>query len=214
MEDDKAKPIPELLLKNIPRELILAVEEGLEAGAVRAYTAAKNSHEGHIRNVLGQARHFWMNEAYSQSLESVGASPSPIKGNSIVIGSAGIVRLGRFNTLSGPWNSIKRTASRRIMAQANLAIEPLAQPNLFDMNLPVVSVTAFFVAVFSGSLQHSPERPISIDIAVPDSSMRDWLFREPIFQFLARYNQSNAQRDGAVPQLKTSIITMSEKVEK
>jgi hypothetical protein len=208
MDDNETKPIPALLIKNVPRELILAVEESLEAGAIRAFAAAQNSHQGHIRNVLGQARHFWMNEAYAEALESVGASPSPIKGNSIVVGNAGIVRLGRFNVSTGPWNSIKRSASRKVMAQANLAIEPLAQPNLFDMNLPIVSVTAFFVAVFSGSLLHSPDRPVSIDIAVPDSSMRDWLFREPITQFLARYAQSIAQQDGAIPQLKTNVIPL------
>ena len=89
------------------------------------------------------------------------------------------------------------------MSYANKAIEPLVQPELFDQYTAPADAVAFFVACFSGSLHIQPESPVSIQIAVPDREMRGWLFKEPLNEFLKRYEQKPAaQNDLAKPKLK------------
>jgi hypothetical protein len=48
--------IPELLLRNIPRGLVMGIDEALGAGAQRAYAASKGMDEGHLPHVVGQLR--------------------------------------------------------------------------------------------------------------------------------------------------------------
>jgi hypothetical protein len=92
------------------------------------------------------------------------------------------------------------------MSQANRAIEPLVQPELFSRYEPPSDAVAFFVACFSGNLHNQPESPVSIQIAVPDRHMRGWLFREPLEAFVKRYDQMPlGQHDLAVPKLKRNI---------
>jgi hypothetical protein len=197
--------IADLLMANLPRELLLAVEDALDVGARRAFPAAQGMHKGHLSTVLGQMRHFHMNETFAEALEVGGASPSQIRGNAVVVGRAGIIRLGRFNIAEGPWNNARRSITRRVMSEANRAIEPLVQPELFNSIEPITTATAFFVGVFSGSLKHSPDQPVSIEIAVPDSKMKSWLFRERLSEFVSRYNATATQEDLAVPVLKTNV---------
>jgi len=204
-----AKPvdtIPDLLMRNISRELLMGIEEGLEIGSQRALGAASGMNEGHLPHVVGQMRHFHMNESFHRALSVGGASPSPIKGNGIITGRVGIITLARFNIPEGIWVNGRRSKTRRQMSIANKAIEPLVQPELFNNYEPPAEIVTFFVSCFSGSLHIQPELPTSIHIAVPDREMRGWLFRESVSAFLQRYEQVPAvQDDLAKPKLKISI---------
>ncbi|OZI30129.1 alpha/beta hydrolase [Bordetella genomosp. 10] len=195
--------IPELLVRNIPRGLVMGVEEALEAGAQRAYAASKGMDEGHLPHIVGHGRHFHMNEAFHRVLATEEASPTPIRGNGIVTGRCGIFTLARFNIPDGFWVNGRRSHTRRQMSLANQAIEPLVQPELFGRYMPPAEAVAFFVACFSGSLHIQPESPMSIQIAVPNRDMRSWLFKEPLNEFLQRYEQKPAAQDDlAKPKLK------------
>lgn len=194
-----ATTIPELLVQNLPRDLVMGVEDGLLAGASRGFEAAKNMHKGHWRSALGQMRHFHMNEAYAEALEATGAAPSPLRGNAVVVGRAGVVALSRFNVSDGVWNNARRSSIRKLLATSNILVEPLVQPHLFEQLQPVSEMTAFFVACFSTA---SPEAPLRIDIAVPDSRLENWLHREPLSNFLSRYDVAPVQVDTAIPKLK------------
>lgn len=200
--------IPQLLVANLPRELVLAVGDALDVGAQRAYPAARGMDEGHLTSVLGQMRHFHMNETFVEALTLANAEPTPLRGNRVVVGRSGLFRLARFNISEGPWYNARRSQTRRAMALANEAIEGLVHPDLFEPTKPILTGTMFFVSVFSGSIKNSPERPLSIHIAVPDREMRNWLFREPISEFLCRYNDVavESQQDLAVPVLKTNVV--------
>ncbi len=199
------KTIADLLIANIPRDLLMGVEDALQAGAIRGFNASKGMNEGHLSTVLGQMRHFHMNEAFNEALIAANGKPTPIKGNSIVVGQAGLFRLSRFNTSSKLWNNGRRSRFRREMAETNRAIEQLIQPSLFDLE-PITQATAFFVASFSGSTKIQPEAPQAIHIAVPDKRMSGWLFKEPLGVFLARYDEVQSQNDTAMPTLKQGII--------
>jgi len=206
-----AKPIketiPDLLVRNVPREIIMGIEEALVVGAQRAYVAARGMDDGHLPSVVGQLRHFHMNESFQRALAVSHASPSPIRGNAIVTGRTGVFTLARFNIKEGLWVNGRRSHTRRQMSMANKAIEPLVQPELFEDYEPPSEVVAFFVACFAGSLHIQPESPVSIQIAVPDRNMQGWLFREPIDGFAKRYDQKpvSQQDDLAMPKLKKNI---------
>jgi hypothetical protein len=181
----------------------MAIEEALAAAAERAYSAASGMDDGHMPHVVGQMRHFHMNESFHRALEVAGVAPTPIQGNGLVSGKSGVFTLARFNIPVGVWVNGRRSHTRRQLAYANKAIEPLVQPELFDQYMPPSEAVVFFVACFSGSLHIQPESPVSIQIAVPSSDMKNWLFREPISAFLSRYEQQPAvQDDLAMPRLK------------
>jgi hypothetical protein len=211
LELPMAKPtkdtIPDLLVRNLPREIVMGIEEALVVGAQRAYGAARGMDDGHLPSVVGQLRHFHMNESFQRALAVGDGAPSPIRGNAIVIGRTGVFTLARFNVKEGIWTSGRRSQTRKQMSMVNQAIEPLVQPELFSDYVPPSDAVAFFVACFSGSLHIQPESPVSIQIAVPDRNMEGWLFREPIDAFLKRYDQKPAtmQDDLAMPKLKKNI---------
>jgi len=213
MAQPTRETIHDLLLRNIPRELVMGLEEAKLVGAQRAYGAARGMDDGHLPSVVGQLRHFHMNEAFHRALAVGGASPSPLRGNQIVTGRAGIFTLARFNTKYGVWNSGRRSETRKQMALANAAIEPLVHPGLFADYVPPSGAVVFLVACFTGSLHMQPEAPISIQIAVPDRNMNGWLFRESIDAFIKRYDQKSttAQDDLAKPKLKKNIGKQQDK---
>lgn len=196
--------IPSLLLSSVPRELVMAVEDSLNQGATRAYLSANGMEDGHLPHVVGQLRHFQMNEAFHRALAANEARPCPIRGNGLITGRAGMFILGRFNIPVGFWINGRRSHTRQQMALANKALEPLVQGALFEQYQTPSTAVAFFVACFSGSLRVSPEAPLSIHIAVPNHDMRGWLFREPLSTFLQRYEPavSDVQIDLVKPKLK------------
>lgn len=195
--------IPSLLLRSPPRELVMAVDDALPAGAQCAHAASQGMDEGHLPHVVGQPRHFHMNEAFHRALEMGDEMPAIVRGNGIVSGRAGVFTLARFNILDGFCINGRRSQTRGQMSYANKAIDQLLQPELFDQYTEPTEAVAFFVACFSGSLHIHPQSPVSIQIAVPDREMRGWLFKESLNAFLQRYEEGPVvQEDLAKPKLK------------
>jgi hypothetical protein len=199
--------IAQVILENLPRELVLRLEESLIVGAQKGHLATGTMHDGHRSNVLGQMRHFHMNEGFHSALQIAGAAPAPLRGNGVVLGTSGIVKIGRFNTSIGVWNTARRSSTRRQLAQANAVIQTVVQDDFFGEPQPITEAVIFFVSIFSGSIKSNPESPLAVEIAMPDRSLREWLFREPVSEFLARYNPQNAQIDTAQPTLKKTVLT-------
>lgn len=204
MQSSLKDSIPSLLVHDIPRELAMGIEDAFNIGARRAYDTSRTMADGHLAHALGQQRHFEMNEAFHKALQAADAHPSPIRGNDIITGRAGMFTLGRFNIPMGFWNNGRRSHTRRQMSLANKALVPLVQPSLFDQYSRPSHAVAFFVACFSGSVHVHPHAPVSINVAVPDDEMRGWLFREPLSVFLQRYEPvvGQSQLDLAKPKLK------------
>jgi hypothetical protein len=206
MTEPMKETIPGFLVRNVARETVMGIEEALLVGAQRAFAAARGMDVGHLPHVVGQLRHFHMNEAFQRTLAAGELSPSPIRGNGVVTGRSGLVTLARFNVPERIWTNGRRSYTRRQMSQANAALEPLVQPGLFENYMPPSDAVAFFVACFSRPLLARPESPVSIQIAVPDRNMRDWLFRESVSAFVARYEQvQEVQQDWAIPTLKAGL---------
>ena len=211
MSQFPTETVASLLMRDLTRDLVMGVEDALVAGAARAFESARGMADGHLPHVVGQMRHFNMNEAFHRALAAANLDPSPLSGNAIVTGRVGALTLARFNIAEGFWINARRSQTRRHMALANRAIEPLVQAGLFGTYLPPSKVAVFFVACFSKSLQTQPEAPVSVQIAVPDSEMTGWLFRESLTAFAARYDATaTTQVDLAVPKLKRDLGKGSE----
>jgi hypothetical protein len=214
MPDSKLPTIESLLLQHIPRDLIMGVEDALLSGAQRGTNAGAGMDQGHRPHAIGQMRHFHMNETFRAALEAAGTNPSQIKGNRVVVGRAGIFALGRFNISNGVWNNGRRSRTRREMALANLSIEPLVTPDLFDAYQPATKVTVFFVGVFDRPTQDDAAAVMGIDIAVPDHNMKGWLFRMSTTEFLKLYEtqyMDDTQPDLAMPKLKPGVAVGQDK---
>ena len=138
--------IADLLVANLPRDLVMGVEDAFDAGAFRANSATKDFDKKHRKNALGVMRHFHMNELFSEALQAAGVEVVPLKGNGVVVGKAGMFKFSRVNMSSTVWNNCKRSAKRRELAEANQAMKQLVQPSLFAPDA-ITSGTFFFVAM-------------------------------------------------------------------
>lgn len=213
MTGTRKPSIADLLIQNVPRNLVMGVEDACEAGALRAHLATKDMDDKHRKNALGQMRAFHMNEMFDEALQAADAVHTPLQGNSVVVGKAGIFKFSRVNMSSAMWNNCRRSAIRRQLSEANQSMTQLVQPSLFAQE-PITTGTFFFVACFSGSLTNQPEKPLEIHIAVPDAQMTGWLFREPLYRFLARYDEALQQQiDLAKPKLKTGLLETGQHTE-
>lgn len=56
MAQPSTATIESLLVANLTREVVMGVEDALEAGARRAFSAASGMDEGHLPHVVGQLR--------------------------------------------------------------------------------------------------------------------------------------------------------------
>ena len=101
--------LEKLVVQNVSRDLILAGAEALEAGAIRAYKATVHLERGHRASGLGQMRHFCMNETFNTALTVAGAAPTPLVGNRLVVGRAGMFQIARLNvSTANPWPRLRR----------------------------------------------------------------------------------------------------------
>lgn len=203
-------PSPEaiaaMLITHVPRDLVMGVEDAFTAGALRAFGLTKDVRKQR-KTALGYMRHIQMNERFSDLLEASNAELMSSQGNRIIVGVAGMFKFARLNMNTTNWSRPNRSTTRRELAEANEAMSQLVQPSLFGPQ-DVTSGTFFFVARFSGSLHHHPEKPLQIYIAVPNPKMDGWLFREPLSQFLDRYEVAPKQLDNAKVKLKAGLIEL------
>ena len=199
--------IAALLIANVPRDLVMGVEDAFAAGALQAFGLTKEVSMKQRKTALGYMRHIQMNERFSDLLEASNAELISSQGNRVIVGAAGMFKFARLNMNTTNWNRPARSTIRRELAEANDAMSQLVQPSLFAPQ-DVTSGAFFFVARFSGSLHHHPEKPLQVYIAVPNPKMDGWLFREPLSQFLDRYDTAPKQADNATVKLKPGIIEL------
>lgn len=205
--------IAALLIANVPRDLVMGVEDAFGAGALQAYALTKEVSNKQRKIALGYMRHIQMNERFSDLLEASNAELVSSQGNRVIVGMAGMFKFARLNMSTTNWNRTTRSTIRRELAEANEAMSQLIQPSLFGPQ-DVTSGAFFFVARFSGSLHHQPEKALQVYIAVPNPKMDGWLFREPLSQFLDRYEAAPKQADNATVKLKAGLIELGGKEEK
>lgn len=199
------KTIVDALLKHFPKALCHGLEEGLVASGARAYRDSAQRHEGHLPSVLGQARHFHSNEQFALALDMAGVAHNQLRGNDIIIGELGPLLIGRFCTHHCKWNNAKRSKRRLDVASHNQWLERMVQPGLFGEHAKGPQIAVFLVSVYSSDVRIQPELPLSVEIAVLDTTLSERLFSEPLTSFLGRYAQPADQQDIARVRLKTVV---------
>lgn len=203
----RKNPIADLLVKHLPRDLVMGIEDALFAGARRGYAAGGATQKGHQAHAVGQMRHFHCNEAFRDALEAGGAAPTPLKGNTIVVGQAGIFTIGRFHSDCGIQGG-KRSKARAQLSEVNKIIEQSVRPDLFEEAREATSATVFFMSSanrhYNGDEEQSPLS--SIEVGVPSTDMKGWIFHQSIHMFLQRYEvEAAAQEDKAKSTLKVGV---------
>lgn len=196
--------IVDTLLTYLPQGLCRGIEEGLVAAGERAWLEASRRHEGHMPNALGQARHFHSNEQFAVALDIAGVQHNPLCGNDIIVGQVGSLLVGRFATSNRNWNNARRSTRRLELASHNQWLERLVQPGLFGEQVSGTHIAVFFVSIFSSNVKIQPERPLSVEIAVMDTTLSERLFSEPLAIFLSRFAQPAEQPDLVRVRLKSA----------
>lgn len=195
------------LALELPRELLYSIVDGQSAAAKRAYAKSQDLASGHRANGRGQDRYFLMTEDFHKKLELNNANPTPIRGNSPVLGEINGIILSRANV--GPnWNHLRKSKKRRELCEMNKAISDYCWPDLWEKPKRHISLVVIFLVEFS---EKNCEAPASIKIAVPNSDLSDWLFKQDVTPFLMRYeNDVIVQEDFAQPRLKDALKKQSE----
>lgn len=201
-----SEELPQLLVANLSRELILSVAEALEAGARRAFSSTKGMARGHRASALGGMRHFEMNETFHDALTACDASPSKLVGNKIILGRTGIFQLGRANiSVRDPWARMRRSKSRLNSAMINEQIELATRPDLFQPAPLITEGLVLFVAYFAEAPSPQQETPFRIEVAIPDKSLKSWLYQESVEKVLSYFEPTVPQEDKVKPTLKKGV---------
>lgn len=135
-----------------------------------------------------------------------GADPTPLRGTRLVVGRFGIFHVARLNVPGHQWANLRRSATRKTLAEVNKAIEQkYVQRDLFDEASEATAGTIFILGVMDGVDANGIAQLTQVMLALPAPDMKSWLYMKSVTEFLSLYEQTNAveQPDNAQPKLKT-----------
>ncbi|EAN0772392.1 hypothetical protein [Salmonella enterica] len=202
----KKSKVADLIVQHVPKQLIMALSDAIYAASKRSFDSAKMKSQGHRATALGLERYLNLNETIHEVFEANGCNPGKLCGNRIVEGHSGIFTIARESYNDNQWKKLFRSKRKQTLIAENVFVEKVVQPDLFSDGSDVPKATLFVVCRFSGSLQTQPEAPMSIELVVPSSDGKSWVFHEPLELFLTRYDVVPSQEDNAFPGLKKGII--------
>lgn len=202
----KKSKVADLIVQHVPKQLIMALSDAIYAASKRSFDSAKMKNQDHRATALGLERYLNLNETIHEVFEANGCNPGKLCGNRIVEGRSGIFTIARESYNDNQWKKLFRSKRKQTLISENVFVEKVVQPDLFSDGSDVPKATLFVVCRFSGSLQTQPEAPMSIELVVPSSDGKTWVFHEPLELFLTRYDVVPSQEDNAFPGLKKGII--------
>lgn len=194
-----------LIVGNIPRDALMACEDAYYAGDAKGRAHSAAFELGHRPSAAGQVKHFFTNEAIYEAFEAHGAEPSPLKGTKLVVGRFGIFNVARLNVPGHKWVSLRRSATRKKLAELNQAIETkYVQGDLFAEAREVSAGTLFILGVVDGIDSNGIAQLTQVMVALPAPDMKSWLYISTMADFVKLYDQLDAsvQPDNAIPKLK------------
>ena len=178
-----------------------AYYDGDERGRVQSAVFAG----GHRPSAAGQIKHFRINEAFYEALDAQGAEPTPLKGTRLVIGRLGIFNIVRLNVPGHKWVSLRRSATRKALAELNDSIQrKYVQSDFFTETTAPTGGTLFILGVMDGVDENGIAQLTQVMVALPAPDMRSWLYKSTISDFVSLYDQAGVadQLDNAQPKLK------------
>lgn len=202
----KKSKIAELIIQHVPKQLLMALSDAVYAASKRSYDYAQKKKLDHRSTALGYDRHLNLNETIHEAFEANGCNPDKLRGNRIVEGRSGIFTIVRESYNDNQWKRLFRSKRKQELIAENVSVEKVVQPDLFSDGSDVPKATLFIVCRFSGSLKTQPEAPMSIELVVPSSDGKFWVFHEPLELFLTRYDIAPPQEDKAFSELRKGVI--------
>jgi hypothetical protein len=204
------KDLEKLIIQNIPRDVLMACEDAYHSGDAKGRLQAAGYSEGHRPSAAGHSKHFFINEGFHEALQVHGAEPTPLRGTRLVVGKLGIFSIARLNVPNHKWVDMSRSATRRMLAEYNLAIQrKYVQGDFFaDATHPSMG-TIFIVGVMDGVDANGVAQLTNVMLALPAPDMKSWLYMSTIANFVALYDEINTttQVDKAQPVLKAKKQT-------
>lgn len=197
--------LEDLIVKHIPRDVLMACEDAYFDGDAKGRQHASVFAKGHRPSAAGQNKHFFNNETFHEALTAHGAQPTPLCGTRLVVGRLGIFNIARINVPGHKWVDLRRSASRRRLAELNTAIElKFVQGDFFASEQEVANGTIFVVGVMDGMDANGLAQLTQVMIALPAPGLKSWLYINTLKEFLLCYdrNISANQPDNAKPTLK------------
>lgn len=215
--DDVAELNPEqlerLIVEQIPRDVIMALEDAYKSGDERGRMVASEFAKGHRPSAAGSAKHFHINETFHEALVAHGAEPTPLRGTRVVVGRVGIFNVLRLNVPGHKWFKLDRSATRKRLAQLNRSIQHhYIQPSLLDEEVPLpASGTIFVLGVMDGQDSNGVTQLTQVMIALPAPDMQRWLYKKSVAELLDVYDspETVVQPDNVRPQLKPQPQTQT-----
>lgn len=199
------RELEQLIMKNIPRDVFMACEDAYYDGDQRGRAQSSEFAEGHRPSAAGHSKHFRINEAFHEALEAQGADPTPLRGTRLVVGRLGIFNIARLNVPGHKWVSLRRSATRKALAELNDSIKTkYVQHDFFATNSEPSSGTIFILGVMDGIDENGIAQLTQVMVALPAPDMKSWLYKSTISDFVSLYDQMGVheQVDNAQPKLK------------
>lgn len=200
-----SKELEKLIVQNVPRDAFMAFEDAYRDGDMKGREQAAIFALGHRPSAAGQVKHFYTNEAFHEALEAHGGAPSALRGTRLVVGRLGIFNIARLNVHGHKWVNLRRSATRKKLAEVNLNIEEkYVQSDFFNERREVAEGTIFVLGVVDGMDANGIAQLTQVMVALPSPGMTSWLYISSMADFLTLYDVVNGtgQVDNAVPKLK------------
>lgn len=199
------------LSSSIPREFLLSMERLVPQALADARAFGVRFQQGHRPTASGFARHLLLNEAMALAFDEAVVPHPPLRGNTIVFGTVGVVTLARVHMGQVQWDNARRSKTKVKLCRPNEHAKKIVYPDLFESELSVaepIEMTAFILTEGGGD----GDQP-AIHIVVTDETMdlRNPVFREDLNQFLQRYQKRQDVEDLVKPKLKDNIKKLHDK---
>lgn len=189
--------IEDLLLKNFPRQFMIAAKDAILDADGRANRECMSFKAGIRPSQTGYAKHGRMNEGWHDVLLAEGGNPTPLKSNDIVVGQFGIFKAARHNVRHHEWFHKKKLGKKHTEI-AKLNTDILAQyvmPDFFKEKAEVTIATAFFVAVIDGVDKTGQPAVTEIQLCVPHPDLHGQLYTKSLTEFITLYDRPAQQID-------------------
>lgn len=196
--------IGNILSSSIPREMLLSIDQRVPHAVARAERIGEEMDSGHRGSASGYIRHLLLNEALSGAFRECGIPHQPLKGNGIVSAKASLVTIARAHMGTVKWNNARRSKKKVQLCGPNFRAKDLVLQDLFEPTS--ATPEPFELTVFIVTEQVS-RGACAIYIVVTDERMdlRNPVFREPLHQFMQRYQQRKDIVDQVTPKLKGNV---------
>lgn len=194
--------IGDFVSSTVPRDFWLSWEQMASSAIELATGVSRRFMPGHQASVRGHLRHFALNEVHVKSLDECGIPHPPLRGNAIMVGTVGGIRIARAHMGTSKWNNSARSKRKLELVQRNTIAKRIVQGDFFQDATTITELGIFVVTEGDGA---NGIVPISVVVTDDTLDFRNTLFKEPLPLFLQRYQQPQDVVDRVEPKLKAGI---------